>query len=544
MRVAPRPSLPATLALVGVTVLAVALVGAFAIFAWPLLSLPADLLMFSETAFIENVIKLNIGRPLYTPATDSNSIVYPPLAFLATYAVAWPARLTRSVAGLRTIQLGFTLTAAALATITARQLRAFAFGDAPDRLRGVWIVFTAASLALVATSPRANQFTFALHVDAFGLLVSMTCFWALVSYYRTPAVRWLVALAVLPAVAFMVKQSLAIWLPLAVVAVLARSRSIRTALALAVGGATAMAALVGAFHALWGEPFLFWTFEVLSARNLLALSPAAPTISLARAVDHLLRIWPESSIGLFGGYLLLRHRDNLSRLGPLVLTWLLLVLVESYASASGWGALYHFGPGVLVGAIFLFAALPHEWAAAESPAALAWPRAVVFSGGVLAMFLILNVVPNGDPAHPRYARKAGRPADVYRYIDAVDREFQGLPADQVLLGVGSWEYLKADVLQRDRAVSLADQPATGNYANFDVTVGRIRAKTYRKLLLQNFDSPFFWYDWAEWPRSSGFRQAVLDNYVRVRTVDAAAGSAYLNREILLADTISVFEPKP
>lgn len=364
------------------------------------------------------------------------------------------------------------------------------------------------------------------------------------SYYRTPAVRWLVALAVLPAVAFMVKQSLAIWLPLAVGAVLARSRSIRTALALAVGGATAMAALVGAFHALWGEPFLFWTFEVLSARNLLALSPAAPTISLARAVDHLLRIWPETSIGLVGGYLLLRHRDNLSRLGPLVLTWLLLVLVESYASASGWGALYHFGPGVLVGAIFLFAALPHEWAATASPAALAWPRAVVFSGGVLAMLLILNVVPNGDPAHPRYARKAGRPADVYRYIDAVDREFQGLPADQVLLGVGSWEYLKAEVLQRDRAVSLADQPATGNYANFDITVGRIRAKTYRKLLLQNFDSPFFWYDWAEWPRSSGFRQAVLDNYVRVRTVDAAAGSAYLNREILLADTISVFEPKP
>jgi hypothetical protein len=162
---------------------------------------------------------------------------------------------------------------------------------------------------------------------------------------------------------------------------------------------------------------------------------------------------------------------------------------------------------------------------------------------VLAVFAVWNVVPSGDANHPRYVKKYERPADVYRYIRDIEREFEGLPADKVLLGVGSWIYLREGVLQKDRAVSLADQPPAGTYTNFDVTTARLRQRTYDKLLLQNFHTPYFLYEWATWPRESGFRAAVLEHYDEVGTIEPAQGSPYVERDIQLADPVSVFVPK-
>jgi hypothetical protein len=540
---------PAFAALTACTALAALLVIAFGAFAWPLVTLPADLLMFSETAFVENIIKLNIGQPLYTPPADSNSIVYNPLAFLGTWAVAWTLGLTTSVPGLRAIQLAFTLLAALVATACARRLSAFAFPETAGRYRRTWFVFTALSMTLVATAPYANQFAFALHVDALAQLMSILCFWALLTYVRTERRELLVALVVLPALAFMVKQSLALWWPLtALVVVAARPRQRGPALAVAVGGGALIALSVLICYWVWGQPYWFWTNTVLKARSTIALSPDAQSISLSRAVDHLIRIWPDVAIGLAGAWLLVSRGAHARAVGALAGAWLLLLLGEAYSSASGWGALYHFGPGVLIGATFAFAALPWVWErgvdAPVNPALERWGRPVVLSALVVAMLVVWNVVPTGNPEHPRYGRKAGRPEDVYRYIRDVEAEFAGLPAQKVLLGVGSWVYLRDGVLQKDRAVSLADQPSGGIYENFAVTVGRIRQRAYDKILLQDFHTPFFMYDWGTWETSSGFRDAILEHYQEVRTIAAPQDSPYLRRDILLADDISVFVPRP
>lgn len=536
------------LALYACTTLAAVLVGAFFVYAWPLVTLPADLLMFSETAFIENIIKLDTGRPLYTAPSDSNSIVYQPLAFLVSYAAAWALGLTRSVAGLRALQLGFTVAASIVATLTARQLQALAFPDDPRRHHRTWIAFTALSMLLVATAPHANQFTFALHVDAVGLLLSSLWFLALVVYARRPAdPAALAALVVLPVLGFLTKQSLASWLAGSVVVVALRTRAPGRALAVALAGGALTVAAIYACAALWGDPYWFWTFTVLGARKGLALDPGAPSISLTRVADHLLRVWPELTVGLAGAWLMLRRRGQGAIVGPLLAAWALVVVAEAFASASGWGALYHFGPGVLMGATFAAAALPHIWYGEphQEPeaAGLVWLRAALLAGAVLTTYMVWDVVPTGDPAAARFARKAGWPADVHRYIREVEREFEGLPAEKVLLAVGSWVYLKDGVLQRDRAVSLADQPPAGNYANFEVTNARIRARVYDKLLLQDFHSDYFTYDWRNWPRPSGFREAVLAHYDEVRTIEAAADSPYTMRDILMADRISVFVPK-
>jgi hypothetical protein len=535
-------------ALLACTLLAAVLLAWFGVFVRPLIELPADLLMFSETAFVENMIKLQSGLPLYTAPSDSNSIVYNPGAFLATHAVAVVAGLTRSVPGLRAIQLGFCLLAAMIATACARELRAYARPDEPARHRATWVMFTLLAMMLVATAPDANRYTFALHVDASALLVSMACFWSLVTYYRHGTRMTVVAMAVLPALAFSVKQSLVIWQVLLVIGVLLKGRAhVRTAAVVAAAGSLCIGLVTAAWYAVWGDSYWFWAFTVLGGRSSVALDAAAPSISIPRLIDHLLRIWPNVAIGLASVWVLTASGDGVRRLGPFAVIWGLLFLAEAYASSSGWGALYHFGPGVLVSAVFLFASLPAVWyarpAVARDAAVISWARAGVLCSLVLAVFAVWNVVPSGDANHPRYVKKYERPADVYRYIRDIEREFEGLPADKVLLGVGSWIYLREGVLQKDRAVSLADQPPAGTYTNFDVTTARLRQRTYDKLLLQNFHTPYFLYEWATWPRESGFRAAVLEHYDEVGTIEPAQGSPYVERDIQLADPVSVFVPK-
>src|SRR5262245_22660548 len=44
----------------------------------PYVFLPADILMWAETNFVGDIIKLRIGVPIYTPPGDSNSLIYTP----------------------------------------------------------------------------------------------------------------------------------------------------------------------------------------------------------------------------------------------------------------------------------------------------------------------------------------------------------------------------------------------------------------------------------------------------------------------------------
>ena len=105
------------LCLLAAAAVAWALVGYYGWFIRPFVALPADILMWSETNFVGDVIKLQTGRPLYTPAAESNSFSYTPAAPLVTYAVAWVAGYPASIPAFRVIQLAFVAVAAVLATI-------------------------------------------------------------------------------------------------------------------------------------------------------------------------------------------------------------------------------------------------------------------------------------------------------------------------------------------------------------------------------------------------------------------------------------------
>src|SRR5262245_51156403 len=49
------------------------------------IQLPVDLLSFSESPFVNEIIKFRLGGPIFTPREDNSSIVYTPGAPILTY---------------------------------------------------------------------------------------------------------------------------------------------------------------------------------------------------------------------------------------------------------------------------------------------------------------------------------------------------------------------------------------------------------------------------------------------------------------------------
>jgi hypothetical protein len=74
---------------------------------------------------------------------------------------------------------------------------------------------------------------------------------------------------------------------------------------------------------------------------------------------------------------------------------------------------------------------------------------------------------------------------------------------------------------KDRAVSFGDRGYHGN-GDFSGIIGRFQHKHYAKVLVRNLHEPDFWYDHWLWPQSSGIKQALLENYQEISTIDAVA----------------------
>jgi hypothetical protein len=198
--------------------------------------------------------------------------------------------------------------------------------------------------------------------------------------------------------------------------------------------------------------------------------------------------------------------------------------------------------------IWLFVALIRFWPYTKEssewsfPVCSYWTRPAIAVIWILTLFVALHVVPTADRDEGRYYGRRP-PADAYRYILDIEKEFEGLPMEKVLLDVGNWIYLRKSYLAKDRAVSLADQPLGGIYKNLDVFVDRIRQKTYEKVLLRDFHSPYFLYDYVHWERPSGVRKAILECYKEVRTLPGIEGDTSHRPGIMHSGSVSVFVPK-
>lgn len=535
-------------ALVLCCLLAIGLSAFFLLVIKPLVFLPADLLMWEENDFVGNMIKFNIGAPLYTNPSDSNSMIYNSAAFLVTYAIAWVIGQTKSIAAFRLIQLGFVVCAAIIATICTKKLNRLAFPGQKTDYAKTWTVFTFFALFLAATAPDTNKFVYVLHVDALSLLVSVFSFWMMLRYAENENLKNLLLMAICPAIGFLTKQFLISWIGVMFIFLLIQHPKNFKRISIFLGLSGLIVALAyGMCYLIWGDNYIFWVFEVMGGtRKQIVFSPDGHSISLSRGVDHFLRIWLEIFVGVIGIWLLTRKGD-IRRFGALAVAWFVLIGSEAFSSGAGWSVLYHFGPGVVIGGIFMFSALPKFWEAKlENDGYLIFKKyahAFVMIAAVISIFTAWKVMPTGDKNEARYIRSIQLSPDVYRYIADIEKEFEGLPTEKVLLGVGSWIYLRDDVLQKDRAVSLADQPYSGNYKNFDVTVGRIRNKTYRKILVQDFDTPFFLYEWHDWAKPSGFKNALIENYIEVKRIEAPEGNPSPSLRILNSGPVSVFVPR-
>jgi hypothetical protein len=517
----------------------------------PYVSLPADILIWAESNFVGDIIKIRIGAPLYTNPADSNSGIYSFAAPLITYGVSWVIGKPTSIATWRLIQLGFAGGTALIGTACSRMLYNLANGNHRTPFPKTWTAMTFFAMFLAATAPKANSFAHCLHAEAMALLISTFSFWTILYYLKSHSWKRMILMAVCPALGFLTKQVLLSWSAVMFVFLLLHSpKDIKRLVFFMASVITFFGIAVGLCYLLWGDNFIFWAFKVMGgSRKGISFSTHDFNVSIVRSMDHILRLWPEIAIGFVGGWLILRERRNIRNLGPIWLGWILLISIEAFSSGVGWGVLWHFGPGVFIGSIWLFSALPRIWPYAnrttesDFPTLLSWQRSFLGIVGVLTLFTVMHVVPTGDKNEARYWKRRP-PPDIYRYISDIEREFEGVSPDKVLLDIGNWVYLRHSFLAKDRAISLGDQPAGGIYENFEPMVRRIRSKTYEKILLHDLHSPFFFYDWVYWEKSSGVKKALVEHYTEVRTIPAVEGDVLRPPIIMHTGPVSILVPKP
>jgi hypothetical protein len=203
--------------------------------------------------------------------------------------------------------------------------------------------------------------------------------------------------------------------------------------------------------------------------------------------------------------------------------------------------LNHIGPGCLMAGIWLMTGImslakPGVEASHPAPAG-EWIRAGALTALLALMFNGLGMV--RIPLQPLGP-------DAYRYMTDIEKEFAGLPADKVLLDVGTWVYAKDHVVMGDRAAA-AGMLAMAKMDAFSGMRSRLEAKRYSKILVRSFHEPDFWYDNATiWPKSSGLRNVMLENYRETGTIRAADGPKDVKNwaeDPHLFGEITILEPK-
>jgi hypothetical protein len=170
------------------------------------------------------------------------------------------------------------------------------------------------------------------------------------------------------------------------------------------------------------------------------------------------------------------------------------------------------------------------------PGAEAWLRSGAAVAVVILLFSGLGLVRIPTPPLSR---------DAYRYVRDIERQFQGEPADRILLDAGTWIYLARGVVMRDRAPSIGERgySETGDFSGI---LGRIGSRYYRKILVRGFHQPDFWYDASNWLHPSGIRRALGDNYRETGTIRAAARPPSERdhaEDYYLFGDISILEPR-
>jgi hypothetical protein len=490
---------------------------------------PADIWIWAEGDFVNDILKFSVGYPLYTAPVNGDSFHYVPGPQLLTYLLAWLAGKGGSIPAYRVIQVVYTALAAFAATLCCRRILRMARPESPALQGWMWNSFCYATLLLAATNSITNSFAYNLHADALAQLANLVAFYLLLDFIETRSRRALVAMTLLIPIGFLIKQNILIWGLLYAGFLVLWDRSWKRLAIFVIGASVLLGATIGLCYAMWGQPFLFWVFQEMSKH----------TVSPLRAFQHALDSWTYFAAVLLGGITLLRGRKPDALFGA----WLVsagLLTVEAYTSGIEW-MLNHLGPGSLIACVWFLAGLASVWKDILEPRQRALPEDWIRAGAVAASVALLF-------SGMGMMRIPLRPVseDAYRYVRDIERQFQGQDASRVLLDSGTWVYAPNRVIMGDRADVLASQAITGG-GDFSGFLSRIAARHYSKILIRNLHEPDCWYENSLWPKPTGIRQALLDNYLETGHIRAAEGPTDVKNwavEPHLFGEIAILQPKP
>jgi hypothetical protein len=464
---------------------------------------PADILIWSEGDFINDILKFHLGHPLYTAEQNNESFTYPPGSPILTHGIASLVGCGGSIWCYRAIQLLYTTLAAVVAVCCVQRLLVLSGNENVRALTPGWRLVILLFAFLVATNPLTNPFVHNLHNDALAQLIMISGYWLLLDYALRRRAITLAIMSLLPVVGFLVKQSLVIWAPV-YAAQLILFDTPRSLPRLAAFSAACIGGLVATLvlgWSLWRQDFIYWVFTVLARHHVLLL----------RSVHHLIEAWVYYAMGLIGGWTMLRGAAVRRLMGPW-LVWLFILMLETYTSGIAW-MLNHLGPGCLIGGAWFLAALPRLWPRTRLVSVASnQARPTVRVVGALSLICLLC-------AGLGFVRIPLRPIpiDAYRYVREIEQEFTSGQSDTILLDVGTWVYFKQGIVMKDRAPTVGERGYSGT-GDFSALVQRLSERHYSRILVRNLHSDDFWYDHASWPASSGIRRALLDNYEEISVI--------------------------
>jgi hypothetical protein len=365
-----------------------------------------------------------------------------------------------------------------------------------------------------------------LHNDGLALLISACGFWLMVTHAASGRPAWLIPMAILPAIGFMVKQNHLMWAGIFFVYLLVSGSATRRQIfGYCFGAGALILATIGMCYALWGQPFVYWVFIGLGNKSV---SPARIILHASIAGLYII-------LGLLSGWILVR--TNYSRkLAALWICWLFLFAMATYTSGAMF-VMNHLGPGVVFATAWGLIMLVRLWPTYDASTSPRWEH---WTKQITAIAVVLLLL--GAMKHLRDPRNLVT-ADFQRYVSDIENEFRDLPADQVLLDYGSWVYLPHGIVMKDRAVCVAlhvgkNQPDISHAALVE-TIARIQQKTYRRILARQLDTEHTAYDFQD--RGSGVKTAIFDNYHVVRRIPAVAGIAHWWPTHLIQEVL-VLEP--
>lgn len=515
------PPAPARLGVVLLTLLALALTGLYVLRVYPQITLPYDLASWSEPMFLMDIIKWRTGASLYLPPDDSNSATYTFAAPALTYFLAWLFGQPTSIQFYRLLQQLYLILAALFAASATWHLLRLAAPERFSRLSRLWLAFFALASFLFATNARTNFHNIFLHNDPLGVLATAIAFWLMMKHAVTRDPRWLWPMAVMPALAFLVKQYLAIWAVVYTVYLwLDGGYSLRRVVVFGAACFAGLGLTVAVCYAIWGSFFLYWVFEIMGSH----------IVSFKWLPDRFADGAWYVALGLVGGIILLRGNGFSRWLGAWI-GWICMVLGGIYTGGITYSPT-HLGPATIVGGCFFLAAVatlwPDEEAASESPARQ-WLQV-----GVGLLLALTTFAALGFTRRPETVVSP----DLSRYVGEIEREFKDLPPERVLLYKGEWIYLRHNILMKDRAAPLGTHRSP-HYGLID----RLRKQEYARILMHSrfLNKGNLAYTRA---KRTGIRQELLAHYRPVRRIAPVQGMENWPYYELMMTEVTVLEPIP